>query len=155
MTEHPDYESIEVPDRKRPTEYTCHEKRAEIVRLWKESTDPYTEISPTTLSERYGNVKSTLHDDIEIVKKHLRERIGTDDELKSDLGFDRSIRNLEEQGKWFKAAKVRKLKWEWLQASGHKEKQPDKTELTGEGGGAVEFNYTEEIVETPWEPDDE
>jgi len=148
MTEHPDYESIEPPPEKRPPEYTCYEKRAEIVRLWKESNDPYTEISPTQLSERYDQAKSTLHDDIEIVKDYLRENIGRDDELKNDIGFDRSIQKLEKEGKWFKAAKVRKLKWGWLQEAGEKDKQPDKHELTGENGGPVELNLNETVVET-------
>jgi predicted RNase H-like nuclease (RuvC/YqgF family) len=140
MTEHPDYESIEPPPDKRPPAYTCYEKRAEIVRLWKKSNDPYTDISPTKLADRYDNAKSTLHDDIEIVKEYLREHIGRDDELKNDIGFDRSIRNLEEQGEWFKAAKVRKLKWEWLQEAGEKNKVPDKQELMGEDGGPVDYS---------------
>lgn len=144
MTEHRDYESIDVPENKPPTEYTCGEKRAEIVRLWKESNDPKSEISPTKLADRYGNVKSTLHDDIEIVKEYLRENIGRDDEVKSDLGFDRSIRNLEEQGEWYKAAKVRKMKWEWLQESGHKDKPPDKHEIETEG--SQELTITREVV---------
>jgi hypothetical protein len=139
MTEHRDYESIDVPEHKHPEDYTCGEKRAEIVRLWKESNDPKSEISPTKLAERYGHVKSTLHDDIEIVKEYLREQIGEDDELKSDLGFDRSIRNLEQQGEWYKAAQVRKMKWDWLQEAGHKDKEPDKLEHehSGDGGGPM------------------
>jgi hypothetical protein len=140
MTEHPDYESVDVPTDKRPTEYTAYQKRAEIVRLWKESRDPYSEITPTNLKDRYGNVKSTLSDDINIVKDYLRTNIGRDDEIKTDLGFDRSARKLEEQGKWYKAAKVRKMKWEWLQESGNKEKQADKVDVGGEG---IVFNFTE------------
>lgn len=133
MTEHIDYESIDVPEDKHPTDYTYNEKRAEIVRLWKESNDPYSEISPTKLAKRYGQTKSTLHDDIEIVKEYLREKIGKDDELKSDIGFDRAIRKLEQQGKWYKAAKVRKMKWEWLHDSGIKQKEPEQIEHTGNG----------------------
>ena len=131
MTEHTDYESIEVPDDKRPPEYTYNEKRAEIVRLWKESNDPYSEISPTRLAERYDQAKSTVYEDIEKVKEYLRENIGTDDEIKTDLGFDRAIRKLESQGEWYKAAKVRKLKWEWMHESGQKEKEPEKHEVDG------------------------
>ena len=142
MVENIDYSAIDVPDEKHPTEYTCHEKRAEILRLWRESNDPYSELSQTQLAKRYDNAVSTIHNDFEVVKEFIRENIGKDDELKSDLGFDRSIRKLEEQGKWYKAAQVRKMKWEWLQESGHKAKQPDKHELSGPDGGPIEQETT-------------
>jgi len=133
MTEQIDYQAVEVPEDKRPPEYTYTEKRAEIVRLWKQSNDPYTEISPTRLAERYEQAKSTLHEDIEIVKEYLRENIGTDDDIKTDLGFDRAIKKLEEQGKWHKAAKVRKMKYDWLHETGHKDKEPEEYEIEHDG----------------------
>ena len=133
MTEDIDYREIQPPEHKHPEEYTYNERRAEIFRLWKEANDPYSEISQTNLSQRYDMAVSTIHADVQIVKEFIRENLGDEEEIKADVGFDRSIRKLEEQGEWYKASKVRKMKWEWMHDTGIKEKEPDKHEVDGSG----------------------
>ena len=140
MTENIDYRQIQPPEDKPPQEYTYNEKRAEIFRLWKEANDPYAEINLTRLSERYGNAVSTIHDDVQIVKDFIKDNLGDEEEIKTDVGFDRSIKQLEQAGEWYKAAKVRKMKWEWLHDTGIKDKEPDKHEIGGEG---IVFNFSE------------
>ena len=137
MTENIDYREITPPEDKPPQDYTYNEKRAEIYRLWKEANDPYAEINLTKLSERYGNSVSTIHDDVQIVKQFIKDNLGEEEEIKTDVGFDRSIKKLEKEGKWYKAAKVRKMKWEWLHDTGIKDKEPDKQEITGESGNPL------------------
>jgi len=133
MTGNIDYREIQPPEHKHPKEYTYNERRSEIFRLWKESNDPYAEISQTQLSKRYDMAVSTIHDDIQIVKQFISENLGEEEEIKTDVGFDRSIKKLEQNGQYYKAAKVRKMKWEWLHNTGIKEKEPDKHEVDGSG----------------------
>jgi hypothetical protein len=43
----------------------------------------------------------------------------------------------------------------FLLASSFDYKKTEKKEVTGEGGGPVEVEFHEEVVETPWEPDED
>ena len=43
----------------------------------------------------------------------------------------------------------------FLLASSFDYKKTEKREHTGDGGGPVEVEFHEEVVETPWEPDEE
>ena len=94
------------------------------------------------------------------VQKKAQERL---DEMADATTADiqQDIEDLQDEyeaadGPDEKLAILAELRKHWkivLDRTGHG--PTESRELTGEGGGAVEFDYTEEIVETPWEPDDE
>lgn len=149
MTGNHEYAEVDVPQSKHPTEFTFVERRAEIFRLFREASDPQSELSQTELAERYDMAVSTIHDDFNEVKAYIRERVGEEEEVKTDLGFDRAVRNLEQQGEWMKAARVRKMKWEWLFDTGAKEKEPDKHEHEHDATAAYIENLKQSTASMP------
>lgn len=143
-----DYYNVHVPEGLTDEEIgeSWQIRRAAILKdhiLAGEHPTPWS-VNQSKLAHKYGVDQSTIHKDIEKrLKPYLAERIGEDAEvetnalLKEIVGDIREdAQNLRAQGDYDKAsaaekraAQVIEAYWEWLFATGEKEKAADKMEL--------------------------
>lgn len=101
-------------------------------------------VNQSKLAHKYGVDQSTIHKDIEErLKPYLKEHIGDDAEVETNQilrdmvsGMREDARNLRSQGEFEKASRAEKRAaqvmeawWEWMFATGTKEKTADKMEL--------------------------
>lgn len=101
-------------------------------------------VNQSKLAHKYGVDQSTIHKDIEKrLKPYLAERIGEDAEVETNALLKEIVGDIREdaralrgQGDYAKAsaaekraAQVIEAYWEWLFATGEKEKSADKMEL--------------------------
>jgi hypothetical protein len=130
MSDEIDYGAVEVPSDKHPTEYTYVERRAEILSLIQRAGHPRA-VTQTELAKRYDTSQSNISKDFDRLRDYIRDRVGDDAQMVSSLVYNRAIQDLLEQGDPYKAAKVVKMRDEWLFDIGELERQPDRVELSG------------------------
>ena len=133
-----DYRSIEVPETKAATEYTYAERRAEILKLVEEAGHPRA-INQTRLADRYGCAQSNISNDIDVLREYITDNIDeTTVDAITETVFQKSIRELVEQGDYKDAVKAVESWNDWLMDRGKVEKEPDKHEVDGSG---IVINY--------------
>lgn len=130
MSDEIDYGAVEVPSDKHPTEYTYAERRAEILSLIQRAGHPRA-VTQTELAKRYDTSQSNISKDFDRLRDYIRDRVGDDAQMVSSLVYNRAIQDLLEQGDPYKAARVVKMRDEWLFGIGELERQPDRVELSG------------------------
>ena len=136
-----DYRSIEVPETKAATEYTYAERRAEILKLVEEAGHPRA-INQTRLADRYGCAQSNISNDISVLREYITENIDeTTVDAITETVFQKSIRELVEQGDYKDAVKAVESWNDWLMDRGKVEQEPDKHEIEGDG---IVINYGDE-----------
>jgi hypothetical protein len=135
-----DYRSIEVPETKAATEYTYAERRAEILKLVEEAGHPRA-INQTRLADRYGCAQSNISNDIDVLREYITDNIDeTTVDAITETVFQKSIRELVEQGDYKDAVKAVESWNNWLMDRGKVEEEPDKVDVGGEG---IVFNFQE------------
>jgi len=136
-----DYRSIEVPETKAATEYTYAERRAEILKLIEEAGHPRA-INQTRLADRYGCAQSNISNDIDVLREYITTNIDeTTVDAITETVFQKSIRELVEQGDYKDAVKAVESWNDWLMDRGKVEQEPDKHEIEGDG---IVINYGDE-----------
>ena len=127
------YATVEIPEGKPPEEYHWTERRAEILQLIKEAGHPDS-ISPTRLADRYGVTKGQISQDKDRLRSYIVENIDHDTvDAITETVFQKSIKELVEQGEYMDAVRATE-KWnDWLMNRGKVEKEPDKHEVDGSG----------------------
>ena len=130
MSDDIDYGAIDVPDGKHPTEYTYVERRAEILSLIERAGHPRA-ITQTELADRYGTSQSNISKDFDRLRNYIRDRVGEDAQMVSHLVYNRAVQDLIEQGNPYKAAKVVKMRDDWLFDIGAAEREPFGVEHSG------------------------
>jgi len=136
-----DYRSIEVPETKPATEYTYAERRAEILKLIEEAGHPRA-INQTRLADRYGCAQSNISNDIDVLREYITTNIDeTTVDAITETVFQKSIRELVEQGDYKDAVKAVESWNDWLMDRGKVEQEPDKHEIEGDG---IVINYGDE-----------
>lgn len=154
MTSDIGYATLPVPADKSPDEYTYAERRSELYNLIEEAGHPRNlERSQEELGRRYGVSQRQISGDIQVIREYEAERVGSDARANTEFICSKAVRELLSDGEYEKAAKLQLSYFEWLQDIGTEEKAPDKTEISGEGGGALNIVINETVVETGWEDD--
>jgi len=82
-----------------------------------------------------------------------------EDEAGGEREFSRALRRARGRGEddWIKQGRDDdgdSSFAKFMLASSYGYKKTEKREVTGDGGGPVEVTFNEEVVETPWEPDE-
>jgi len=122
------YESIDIPDDKPPSEYHWTERRAEILQLIEKAGHPGS-ISPTRLADRYDVSKSQISQDKSRLQEFIVEQIDEPavDAITSTV-FQTAVRELMDNDEYRKAAKTVADWNDWLGDRGHVEREPDRLE---------------------------
>ena len=136
------YEAVDIPDDKPPSEYHWTERRAEILQLIEKAGHPDS-ISPTRLADRYDVSKSQISQDKSRLQEFIVEQIDEPavDAITSTV-FQTAVKELMDNDEYRKAAKTVADWNDWLGDRGHVEREPDRLEIS------------ETIVETPHSEDD-
>jgi hypothetical protein len=108
-----DYGSIEVPKDTSPKDYHYTARRAEILQLIREAGHPGA-LTQTHLADRYGCSAPNIHKDLDVLADYVDRTLGERRVLTSEAIYDKSIRELQDSNEWFKAAKVAKMRDDWL-----------------------------------------
>lgn len=163
MTNSPNYQRISPPPEKDPTEYTFAERRAELFDMIQRQGG-YRNLnkSQRALGERYGVVHRTIQKDIDRILAWKDEHLGEHAESELSLVQGRGVQDYLQAAKEYrekeqyekagecmaKAYELSSDHLEDLQEAGLKDKAPDKTEITGSGGGALEIVINDSVVES-------
>jgi len=120
------YEAVDIPDDKPPSEYHWTERRAEILQLIEKAGHPDS-ISPTRLADRYGVSKSQISQDKSRLQEFIVEQIDEPavDAITSTV-FQTAVRELMDNDEYRKAAKTVADWNDWLGDRGHVEREPDR-----------------------------
>ena len=122
------YEAVDIPDDKPPSEYHWTERRAEILQLIEKAGHPDS-ISPTRLADRYDVSKSQISQDKSRLQEFIVEQIDEPavDAITSTV-FQTAVRELMDNDEYRKAAKTVADWNDWLGDRGHVEREPDRLE---------------------------
>jgi len=133
MSDGPDYRATNVPEDKAPKDYSYVERRAEILKLIEEAGHPRA-ISQTRLADRYGVSQGQLSQDVDRLRTYINENIDetTVDSI-TETVYQKSIRELVDNGDYKDAVKAVESWNNWLMDRGKVEKEPDKHEVDGSG----------------------
>lgn len=142
----PDYRQLSPPENKPPDEYTWSERRAELYDMI-EQAGHYRNLerSQRDLGRRYGVSHTTIRNDINAILEQCGKQLGDVAKAELDTIKTRAVQHLLEENKPDKAYYLMMNHYETLMEAGIKEKAPDKTELTGEGGGPVTVTINDSI----------
>lgn len=113
--ETPDYESVEIPA-KAPSEYTYHERRAELLQQVRDLGHP-SMINQREAADRYGVSQQQISKDLDRIAESVREHI-TDEDRRAfsiDSVLRRSMQGLLNEGEYRKAAQTALDYDEWIQ----------------------------------------
>jgi len=129
MTENlPDYATFEVPDGKAPTAYSTHERRAELLRIIRSAGTPHA-VTQSRLAERFDVHRSTISRDMDRLRESVADHLGDDAKLTTRVLFEKTVRELQNEGEWKQAWDV-VMDWnEWLADLGEQHREPAKSEL--------------------------
>ncbi|AAM88768.1 hypothetical protein PhiCh1p96 [Natrialba phage PhiCh1] len=131
MSDDIEYGAIDIPEEKHPTEYSYVERRAEILSLIERAGHPRA-ITQTELAKRYDTSQSNISKDFDRLRDYVHDRVGDDAKVVSELVYNRAIQDLLDEGDAYKAAKVVKMRDEWLFDLGELERAPDRVDVAGE-----------------------
>lgn len=129
MAQDIDYRATNVPDDKRPDEYTYAERRAEVLDLVEKAGYPGA-LNQSELARRYDCTPQNIYKDMNILREFIVEEI---DETRTDSFsksvFEKSIRELVEQGEHKDAVTAVSKYNSWLFDRGYQDKEPEKQEI--------------------------
>ena len=108
-----DYESVDPPEDTSPENYHYTARRAEILELIRQAGHPRA-INQSSLASRYGTSQSNINHDLDVLATFVDRTLGERRVLTSKAIYDKSIRELQDSNEWFKAAKVAKMRDDWL-----------------------------------------
>lgn len=127
------YRAINIPSDKPPTEYTYAERRAEILQRIEQKGHPRA-TNQSELAERYGCTQQNISNDVQQLREYITQNIdSTTTDAITETVYQKSIRELLQNGEHYKAVKAVESWNEWLMDRGKVEEQPDKHEVDGSG----------------------
>lgn len=127
----PDYYQVDVPQQKPPEDYTYVERRAEILGLILERGSPHG-VKQVRLAERYDVSESQISQDMDRLRSHIDNHLGRQAKMTTRAAYQKTVKELQSQGKWKEAWDVI-MEWNtWLQDLGKQEKEPERHEISGE-----------------------
>jgi len=152
MTDHADYRAINPPRDKSPEDYTYAERRARLYDLI-DDKGHYRNLERSTrqLGDRFGVSHTQIQNDIDAILDYKRQNLGENIKAELETLKTKAVDEALENGDAAEAYEIISEHLENLQSVGIEEKEPEKHELTGEGGGAINVNLTETVVETDYD----
>jgi len=124
----PNYAAMEPPDSTPATEYSTHQRRADILRRIREAGSPFA-ITQSRLADRYDVHESTISRDMNRLRESIDDHLGNDAKLLTRTLLEKTVRELQAEGEW-KAAWDVVMDWnDWLAAVGEQERAPDRAEV--------------------------
>lgn len=124
----PDYATVQPPAETPPSEYTCHQRRGEILQVIIEAGTP-SAVKQTDLAERYDVHESTISRDMDRLREYAADALGRDAKLTTLSAFEKTVRELQREGEWKKAWDV-VMDWNgWLADLGEQHREPRRSEL--------------------------
>lgn len=142
-----DYSQVAIPEDAPPEEYHWTERRAEILQMIERRGHPWG-FNKAQLGRRYGVSDQQIHDDFDRLKDWYQDRIGNDAKTSSDLAYRRIVQEHMDNGDYEKARRALDSWNGWLQDTGEQDCEPDRHEVSGEGGGPIEYEVTRTVVST-------
>lgn len=131
MTENlPNYDSIEPPADKPRSEYSTHERRAEVWQAIRSAGSP-GRVNKAALAREYGVHRSTIYRDFERLREWVDDSLGEDAKLTTRAVFEKVVDELLASDDWRakKAALDAVMDWnEWLAELGEQHREPDRLE---------------------------
>ena len=127
----PDYSTVRVPEGKPASEYSHHERRADLLRRIIGAGSPYA-INQSDLAADYGVDRSTVCRDMARLRESVDEALGNDAKLTARAVFERALLDLQNAEDWraSKAAFDMAMSWQqWLAELGEQEREPDRSEV--------------------------
>lgn len=73
----PDYTVLEPPDETPPTEYSTHQRRADVLQLVIEAGSPFV-VNQSHLADKYDVHRSTISRDLDRLRESIDSQLGTD-----------------------------------------------------------------------------
>lgn len=133
MTEKsPDYTRVQPPDDKPPSEYSTHERRADILQAIIEAGEPSAVNQRRLAEEVYDIHESTVSRDIDRLRESINEHLGTSARFTTRTLFQHVVRELLAEDDWraTKAAWEVAQDWnEWLADIGEQHREPQRSEI--------------------------
>lgn len=127
MTAQIDYETIDVPDDKSPSEYTYAERRAEILQLIREAGHP-RRVKQSRLAERYDCTVPNISNDMDTLAEYFDDTLGDRRKLNTALAVNRAIEGLIDDKEWRKAATTALENDEWIRENEELEELMERIE---------------------------
>ena len=127
----PDYAAIKVPDGKPASEYSHHERRADLLRRIITAGSPYA-INQSDLAAEYDVDRSTVCRDLKRLRESIDDTLGADAKLTARAVFERALLDLRNADDWraSKAAFDMAMDWQdWLANIGEQDREPDRSEI--------------------------
>jgi hypothetical protein len=154
----PDYTELEPPTDTPPTEYSTHERRAELLRIMERKGGPYA-VNLSQLSDQYDVHRSTLSRDRDRLKESIQDQLGEGARLEKWMLYQHVVQELLEADDW----RATKAAWEvradyddWLGEIGEQYREPDRVEADVEvDARRTEISYTVVREEGELPTDDE
>ncbi len=133
-----DYRAVNVPEQKPPSDYSYVERRAEELQLIEEAGHPRA-ISQQRLADRYDVSQGQISQDFDRLRTFITKTIDHDTvDAITETVFQKSIKELVEQGEYMDAVRATE-KWnDWLMNRGKVDKEPNEVAVSGPDGGALE-----------------
>ena len=124
----PDYTTLEPPEEKPLEEFTTHERRAAILQAIIEAGTP-SAVNQRQFADRFDVHESTVSRDMQRLREAIDEHLGNDAKLTTWALFERTVQELQAEGKWKQAWDVA-MDWnEWLADIGEQHREPQKSAL--------------------------
>jgi cell fate (sporulation/competence/biofilm development) regulator YlbF (YheA/YmcA/DUF963 family) len=139
MTDHPNYRSLSPPEEKAREDYTYAERRAELHDMI-DRAGHYRNLerSQRQLGDRYGVSHTTIRKDINAILEWKADHLGEHTTAELETLKTRAVEKALEDNEPAAAYSIISQHLTNLQAVGAVEQAPDKHEVSGEGGGALE-----------------
>jgi len=128
----PNYTEVPIPDDKPRSEYSYVERRAAILKIIEKRGHPWG-LNKSQLGREFGVSDAQIHKDLDRIKDYYSNRIGAEAKTTSELAYKRIIKDHLQNDELTEARKALDSWNDWLQTTGHQEKEPDKHELESSG----------------------
>lgn len=157
MSNEPNYRTLTPPSDKPRTEYSWAERRAVIYELI-DQAGHYRNIERSTrdLGNQFGVSHTTIRKDIQAVNEWKAKHLGDTAEAELETLKNKAVQELLERGEEAAAYKLMNQHYRTLMdtAAAGQDRTPDKTEVSGEGGGALNIVINDSIREVEDERDE-
>lgn len=137
-TDGPNYRSIAVPQHKRPEDYDYLERRSEIYNLIREAGSPHAIAPQKQLADYYDVAESTISKDMKRLKEFIMETEGEGVAFDTRVRFEKTVQELQKEGKWKQAWDVTMEYNEWLADAGFISLEPKQVEMSIEENRATD-----------------
>lgn len=124
-----DYLQVNIPKDKPKDEFTCNERRADIVKMMEEKGHPWG-FNRSNLAEDYGVSAKMVCKDFDVLKKYYLNQVGRDAKKVSEMAYRKIVREHMKSGEYEKARKALESWNKWLQSTGDQKKEPEKVEVS-------------------------